>query len=179
MPGLRAGLPEVGAGQHVDDRDLGVCCCLDRLQGALPRHLATARQVLPAGQCRGRLTQLVLDAVPVSVTFDPSHFVLSGDDIPALVGRWGERIVNVHLKDAFGPPGMDGEDFHFCLLGEGRVPWPELLTALDEVGYWGPLTVEFAAYRYYERILGGDPAAAARLARSQVEALLGEAPEAA
>ena len=116
--------------------------------------------------------QRVLDAVPVSVTFDPSHFVMSGDNIPALVHRWGDRIAHVHLKDAFGSPGRDGEDFIFCLLGEGGVPWAEFFAALDEIGYDGPLSVEFEAYRYYEQVLGEDPEAAARLARAQVDALL-------
>ncbi len=114
----------------------------------------------------------VLSAVPVGVTFDPSHFVMSGDEIPALVRRWGGRIVNVHLKDAFGARGLEGVDFHFCLLGDGRVPWADFFAALDEVGYTGPLAVEFEAYRYYDQILGGDPGAAARLAALQVEALL-------
>jgi len=114
----------------------------------------------------------VLASVPVSVTFDPSHFVMSGDDIPALARRWAERIVHVHLKDAFGRPGIDGEDFIFCLLGEGGVPWSELFDALDETGYAGAMSVEFEAYRYYERILGADPDRAATLAREQVRALL-------
>jgi sugar phosphate isomerase/epimerase len=118
--------------------------------------------------------QRVLDAVPVSVTFDPSHFVVNGEDTPTLVRRWAQRIVHVHLKDAFGRPGRDGVDFHFCLLGEGLVPWPELLEALDEVGYEGPLSVEFEAYRYYHQVLRADPEAAASLARSQVSALLAD-----
>lgn len=114
----------------------------------------------------------VLASVPVSVTFDPSHFVMTGDDIPALARRWSERIVHVHLKDAFGRPGIDGEDFIFCMLGEGGVPWPELFDALDEAGYAGAMSVEFEAYRYYEQVLGADPARAAKLAREQVGALL-------
>ena len=83
-----------------------------------------------------------------------------------------QRIANVHLKDAFGRPGMEGEDFHSRLLGEGHVPWPEFSRALDDVGYVGPLTVEFEAYLYYERALAGNPEAAARLAAAQVAALL-------
>lgn len=122
----------------------------------------------------GATADRVLDAVPVSVTFDPSHFVMSGDDIPALARRWGERIVHVHLKDAFGRPGIDGEDFIFCMLGEGGVPWPELLDAFDEVGYAGAMSVEFESYRYYEQVLGGDPARAAALAREQAAALLAD-----
>jgi len=138
---------------------LGVKVGFEPCWGTLAHDAATAERVL--------------SAVPVAITFDPSHFALSEDDIPGLVRRWGERIVNVHLKDAFGRPGMDGEDFHFCLLGEGRVPWPALLAALDEVGYEGAMAVEFESYRYYEQVLGSDPEAAAQLAASQVKALLG------
>ena len=114
----------------------------------------------------------LLAEVPVSVCFDPSHFVMTGDPIPELIRRWGERIVHFHLKDAFGRPGMEGEDFLFCLLGEGRVPWDETFGALEEIGYEGALSVEFEAYGYLERILGSDPERAARLAREQVAALI-------
>jgi len=117
--------------------------------------------------------QRVIDSVPVQVTFDPSHFVMTGDPIPELIERWGRRIVHVHLKDAFGRPGIEGEDFIFCLLGEGDVPWPETFAALDGIGYEGALSVEFEAYRYYDQVLRRDPAAAARLSREQVSALMG------
>ena len=151
--------------------------------GALERIVARGEEAgvkIGFEPCWGTLAhdaataQRVLDAVPVSVTFDPSHFVMTGDPIPDLIERWGERIVHFHLKDAFGRPGMDGEDFIFCMLGEGSVPWPETLAALDRIGYEGALSVEFEAYRYYEQVLGNDPGAAARLARGQVAALLGE-----
>lgn len=118
--------------------------------------------------------QRVLDSVPVSLNFDPSHFVMTGDPIPELIRRWQDRLVHFHLKDAFGRPGFEGEDFIFPLLGEGQVPWSETFAALDEVGYSGALSVEFEAYRYYEQILENDPVAATRLAREQVAALLGE-----
>ena len=117
--------------------------------------------------------QRVLDAVPVSVTFDPSHFVMTGDAIPELIERWADRIVHFHLKDAFGRQGMDGEDFIFCMLGEGDVPWPETFAALDGIGYTGAMSVEFEAYRYYEQVLGSDPERAAVLAMEQVRALTG------
>lgn len=119
--------------------------------------------------------QRVIDSVEVHVTFDPSHFVMTGDPIPELIERWGKRIVHFHLKDAFGRPGIEGEDFIFCLLGEGDVPWPETFAALEAIGYEGALSVEFEAYRYYDQILRRDPAAAARLSREQVGALIGSA----
>ena len=67
---------------------------------------------------------------------------------------------------------MEGDDFLFCLLGEGKVPWPAFFEALDDVGYAGPLSVEFEAYRYLDQVLGNDPVAAARLAMEQVRALV-------
>ncbi len=169
---------EEGAGQTYDEEAWSTAL------GALERIAARGEEngvKVGFEPCWGTLAhdaataQRVLDAVPVSVTFDPSHFVMSGDPIPELIERWGERIVHFHLKDAFGRPGMDGEDFIFCLLGEGNVPWPETFSALDRVGYEGPLSVEFEAYRYYEQVLGSDPVAAAALAREQVKALTGEA----
>jgi len=128
--------------------------------------------------CWGTLTHdaetlaRALREVPCTINLDPSHFVMEGDDIPAVVRQWGDRIVHVHLKDAFGIPGIEGEDFLFCLLGEGKVAWPEFFAALDEVGYAGPLSVEFEAYRYLEQVLDGDPIRAAALAMEQVRALL-------
>lgn len=138
---------------------LGVTIALEPCWGTLANDAEGARRAL--------------DAVPCAVTFDPSHFVVSGDDQPSLVREWGERIAHVHLKDAFGAQGMEGEDFIFCMLGEGDVPWPEFFEALDEVGYDGVLSVEFEAYRYYESVLGSDPVAAARLGLEQAHALLG------
>lgn len=117
------------------------------------------------------LEKAVLE-VPCKINLDPSHFVMEGDDIPAIIRHWGDRIVHVHLKDAFGTPGIEGEDFLFCLLGEGKVPWPEVFSALDDVRYAGPLSVEFEAYRYLEQVLDGDPAKAATLAMEQVRALV-------
>lgn len=167
---------EEGASQRYDEEAWSVALrALERITG----RGEEAGVKIGFEPCWGTLAhdaataQRVLDEVPVSVTFDPSHFVMSGDPIPDLIDRWGERIVHFHLKDAFGRPGMDGEDFIFCMLGEGKVPWPETLAALDRVGYQGPLSVEFEAYRYYEQVLASDPAAAASLAREQVEALLG------
>ena len=136
---------------------LGVTAALEPCWGTLAHDAATADRVL--------------DALPLSIVMDPSHFVMTGDDIPALVAAWADRIAHVHLKDAFGAPGIEGEDFHFCLLGEGHVPWPAFLRALAAIGYDGALSVEFEAYGYYAQVLRSDPVAAARLALEQVHAL--------
>lgn len=138
---------------------LGIQIGLEPCWGTIVHDAATADRMLAE--------------VPVSVCFDPSHFVMTGDPIPELIRRWGERIVHFHLKDAFGAPGMEGEDFHFCLLGDGGVPWNETFAALEAIGYRGALSVEFEAYNYLEQVLGSDPERAARLAHEQVAALTG------
>ncbi|HCV36792.1 MAG: sugar phosphate isomerase/epimerase [Acidimicrobiales bacterium] len=137
---------------------LGVTISLEPCWGTLAHDSVTARRVLDATSC--------------SVTFDPSHFVMTGDSIPSLVREWSEKIAHVHLKDAFGRPGSEGEDFHFCLLGEGKVPWQQFFEALDETGYSGPLSVEFEAYQYLRQVLHNDPVEAARISLAQVQALM-------
>lgn len=112
----------------------------------------------------GERFQRMLDAVPaLAVTFDPSHLVLPGDDIPFWIDAWKEKIVHVHLKDAFGRRGMGGEDFFFPLLGEGHVPWTEVLTALTAAGYDGVASIEAESYRLLRQCYANDPTEPARL----------------
>lgn len=113
-----------------------------------------------------------LDSPALALTLDPSHFVMTGDDVPAMAREWADKIAHVHLKDAFGRPGMDGEDFTFLLPGEGRVDWPGLLGALDASGYAGSMCVEFESFALLEGPLGGDVERGARLARELVAGLL-------
>jgi sugar phosphate isomerase/epimerase len=113
-----------------------------------------------------------LDCAALAVNFDPSHFVLSGDDIPAAVHAWGAQIAHVHLKDAFGVAGRPGEDFTFLLPGEGTVPWEDLLDALDVVGYDGAMCVENEAFSLLRGPLRGDLARSAALAHELIDGLV-------
>jgi sugar phosphate isomerase/epimerase len=99
----------------------------------------------------------------LGVTMDPSHLVLTGDDVPWFIAQWGARVVHVHIKDAIGRPGTRGVDFMFPLPGEGGVDWPGVLAALRAIQYAGPLTVEFESYALLAGPLHGDPVAAARM----------------
>lgn len=62
--------------------------------------------------------------------------------------------------------------FVFPLLGEGHVDWEAFFEALDAIGHTGFCSVEFESFAYYNGIPGGDPEAAARISKQQVEALL-------
>jgi len=111
------------------------------------------------------------DSPALGVNLDPSHYVLRRQPIDWVIGRWGDRIRHVHVKDVIGEPGMEGDTFMFPLIGEGRTDWSAFFRALDAAGYTGALSVEFESYRYYEQVLGGDPEAAARLGIETLEAV--------
>lgn len=120
----------------------------------------------------GEATQRLLDAIPgLAVTLDPSHLVLTDDDIPAWVERWSDRVVHVHLKDAFGRRGKSGQDFFFPLLGEGRVPWVRVFTALRDGGYEGFASVEAESYSLLDQCFPDDPAGPAALSLNLVNRL--------
>lgn len=140
---------------------VGVMVALEPCWGTVTDDRATADRMLAALACPA-----------LGVTFDPSHFVMTGDDVGAMVDAWAERIVHVHLKDAFGRPGMPDEDFTFLLPGEGAVDWASLLGALDRAGYAGAMSVEFESFRLRDGALGGDVRRGAELARSLVSGVI-------
>lgn len=88
--------------------------------------------------------------------FDPSHLIWQGVDPVEFIRRFPDRIYHVHMKDAivkldgrsgilashlnFGDPRR-GWDFRS--LGRGRVNFEEIIRALNDVGYQGPLSVEW------------------------------------
>jgi len=56
----------------------------------------------------------------------------------------GSRIKRIHIKDFKRAVGnVNG----FCDLTEGDVPWPEVMKALKDIGYNGPVTAEMMPYR--------------------------------
>lgn len=121
-------------------------------------------------------TQKLLDTVPdLGITFDPSHFVLVDDDIPQLAHAWKDRIVHVHLKDAFGTYGASGGDFFFPLLGEGRVPWQQLLTTLADDGYDGCASIEAESYALLNQCFDNDPTEPARISLQLAKQLFARA----
>ncbi len=88
--------------------------------------------------------------------FDPSHLEWQGVDPAKFVRTFADRIYHVHMKDAavtldgtsgilssylnFGQPGR-GWDFRS--LGRGQVDFEEIIRALNEIKYDGPLSVEW------------------------------------
>lgn len=94
----------------------------------------------------------------VAVNLDPANFVMvTGDDPVAAVYTLRDYIVHTHAKDGvklldrdpeliYGIVREDAivtdEAFLEVPLGEGGVPFPAYLAALDAIGYTGFLTIE-------------------------------------
>jgi sugar phosphate isomerase/epimerase len=88
--------------------------------------------------------------------FDPSHLIWQGVDPAKFIRRFPDRIYHVHMKDAivtldglsgilsshlnFGDPRR-GWDFRS--LGRGSVNFEAIIRALNDIGYKGPLSVEW------------------------------------
>lgn len=187
-----AGIPTVGivtgpnrwvGGHAVVGRDLSEAAAWDAALAAVERVIARARDTgvrVCLEPCWGTLASdryraeyaLARAGEELAVTVDPSHFVMTGDDLPALVRAWRERLAHVHLKDAVGAPGEAGEDFWFLLPGEGATDWAGLLDALDEVGYAGAMAVEFESFTLRDTVFGGQVDAGARCAKTLVDGML-------
>lgn len=108
-----------------------------------------------------------LGSTGVAVNMDPANLVMvTGDDPVQAVYNLKDYIVHTHAKDGvklldsdpeviYGIKDIedviqDGEVFREMPLGEGNVPFPTYLKALEDIGYRGFLTIE--------REVGDDPA---------------------
>jgi sugar phosphate isomerase/epimerase len=104
-----------------------------------------------------RALEAVSDHPAFGFNFDPSHFGYQGVDYVAFLHRFGDRIFNVHVKDVAWrkTPGESGtfgghldfgdrrRQWDFRSPGRGDVDFQAIIRALNEVGYQGPLSVEW------------------------------------
>ncbi len=89
--------------------------------------------------------------------YDPSHLAYQGVDYVDFIYRFSDRINHVHMKDVGwkdkpGDVGVFGGhvDFHnhkrywdFRSMGRGDVDFEPIIRALNDIGYSGPLSVEW------------------------------------
>ncbi|SEE77765.1 sugar phosphate isomerase/epimerase family protein [Ruania alba] len=89
--------------------------------------------------------------------WDPSHLTWQGIDTVAFLLDFAERIHHVDCKDtrvrpADGRSGILGSHlpwgsvrraWDFVTVGRGQVRWDDALRALNEIGYDGPVSVEW------------------------------------
>jgi len=105
--------------------------------------------------------------------YDPSHLGYQGVDYVKFIRQFGERIFHVHMKDVWwghgdGTVGVFGghTDFgnsarywDFRSIGHGDIRFEDIIVALNDVGYAGPLSIEWEDVRM-DRVHGGTEAAA-------------------
>ena len=104
--------------------------------------------------------EIVLDVLhgreEFGFTFDPSHFHWQGVDPIEFLRRFPERIYHVHVKDAiltlngragilagYWPSGDPRRGWQFRSPGRGGIDWDAILRTLNEIGYDGPLSVDW------------------------------------
>ncbi len=82
----------------------------------------------------------ILSAHPdLRVCLDTNHIL--GTDHVELIRALGKKIVTTHISD------YDFSEERHWMPGEGRLDWPSLTAALDEVGYEGPILYEVNPFR--------------------------------
>lgn len=154
------------------------CFALAQYADSLEAHFAIETGPETAATLKGFLDSL--HSTGVAVNLDPANLVMvTGDDPVQAVHTLKDYIVHTHAKDGQrnyyrSPEAVYGlvEDemlqspsFTELPLGEGKVPFPEYLKALDEIGYHGFLTIE--------REVGEDPEADIRKAADFLKKLVG------
>lgn len=89
--------------------------------------------------------------------YDPSHLAYQGVDYVKFIRIFADRIYHVHMKDVWwghgdGTVGVFGgftswadpkRYWDFRSLGHGDVNFEEIIVALNDIGYAGPLSVEW------------------------------------
>ncbi len=88
--------------------------------------------------------------------FDPSHLIWQGIDPVQFIRAFSDRIYHVHVKDAIvkldGRSGILASHLNFGdhrrgwdfrSPGRGGVNFEEIIRALNDVGYQGPLSIEW------------------------------------
>ena len=103
-----------------------------------------------------KLLEKFADRPEFGLNFDPSHLIWQGMTPHLFLSDFRDRIYHVHMKDAAvtldGRTGLLGShiDFggmkrgwNFRSLGHGSVNFEEIIRVLNDMGYEGPLSVEW------------------------------------
>ncbi len=105
--------------------------------------------------------QRAIDAVKghecFGFNYDPSHFGYQGVSYVKFIRTFGKRIWHCHMKDVWwghgdGTVGVFGGHIDFAdprrfwdfrSIGHGDINFEEIIVALNDVGYQGPLSIEW------------------------------------
>jgi sugar phosphate isomerase/epimerase len=89
--------------------------------------------------------------------YDPSHLGYQGVDYVKFIRTFGDRVFHAHMKDAWwghgdGTVGVFGGHTEFAdprrywdfrSIGHGDINFEDIIVALNDVGYQGPLSIEW------------------------------------
>ncbi len=153
------------------------CFQLAQYADSLDAHFAIETGPETAVTLKGFLD--ALHSTGVAVNLDPANLVMvTGDDPVQAVHTLKDYIVHTHAKDGRrnyyrSPEEVYGlvesemlasPSFEELPLGDGQVPFPAYLKALEEIGYKGFLTIE--------REVGNNPEADIRKAANYLKDLM-------
>lgn len=126
---------------------MGVKFALEVHPTEIAFDIATARRALKA-----------LNYHPAfGFNYDPSHLGYQGVDYVKFIYEFSDRIFHVHMKDAYwsdqpGDIGVFGGHtefgdnrryWNFRSLGRGKIDFENIIRALNDIKYRGPLSVEW------------------------------------
>ncbi len=127
-------------------RDCGIRYALEVHPGQIAFDLYSAEMALDALHGREDFGFL----------FDPSHLHWQGIDPAEFLRHFPDRIYHVHIKDAvlnlngrngllgsYLPSGDPRRGYEFRSPGHGGIDWEAVIRALNDIGYNGPLSVEW------------------------------------
>ncbi len=90
------------------------------------------------------------------LNFDPSHFIWQDVDPVGFLADFADRIYHVHCKESIRhldgrngrlsshlPFGDLRRGWDFVSVGHGEVPWEYVFRELNQIGYAGPVSVEW------------------------------------
>ncbi|HEY4302494.1 MAG TPA: sugar phosphate isomerase/epimerase [Candidatus Didemnitutus sp.] len=120
-----------------------------------------------------RALAAVKDHPRFGFNYDPSHLGYQGVDYVTFIRVFGPRIFHAHMKDVWwghgdGTVGVFGghtsfgdarRAWDFRSVGRGDVKFEDIIVALNDVGYSGPLSVEWEDIRM-DRLHGAAESAA-------------------
>lgn len=143
--------------------DLGVRFCLEVHPTEIAFDIASTERAIEA----------LNGHAAFGFNYDPSHLAYQGVDYVRFIRRFGDRIGHAHMKDVWwgrgnGEAGVFGghttfgdprRHWDFRSVGRGDIDFEEIIVALNDVGYQGPLSVEWEDVRM-DRVHGATESAA-------------------
>jgi sugar phosphate isomerase/epimerase len=159
--GLPRWQPQMGDG---DSRAAARRSVEEMVAAAEPLGVRIALEVIPNELSRvGSLVHFVehdLDGLDVGICLDFGHAHIDGEIVDA-IETVSEHLITTHVHDNRGRT-----DEHLVPL-DGTIDWPAALTAVQKIGYDGPLVLEVGAHGLTRETLQK-----AQRARQQMDRLL-------